>query len=423
MFRAKYAGTCRVCGQTIRIGDEISWSKRRKGSVRHAQCSGIETEPAPGPIPVEAAEDRRPKPVLVEDELDELDNLERNDPQPEAAPMPVNGHAVPNQANGNDPFAVMAAAMVPYLERKLSAKVDAAQVQQQVNHALANHAETVREQVAEAIKQAQEAAVTRVVLSLPSGEEPKPLGMQHKQMPTLLKLMHLHVNVMLCGEAGSGKSKAVEEAAKALDKRFGMLSVSPETTESRVVGYMDANGNYRRTMFREFYENGGIFLFDEYDNGTTALLKTLNSAVANDWMAFPDNVNEPIKRHPDFLLIATSNTDGNGGSVRYNDANELCVSILDRFCRVKWDYDTKLERALALAVNPDAENWVNWVIQARDYLKERHPRMIATPRASIEGARLLRTGFTYQEVAAWKVFGAADKNTVATILRDVPLPA
>jgi hypothetical protein len=45
-IRAKYAGTCSVCGKRINVGEEIEWDKDTR-TVAHPECASALKEPAP----------------------------------------------------------------------------------------------------------------------------------------------------------------------------------------------------------------------------------------------------------------------------------------------------------------------------------------------------------------------------------------
>ena len=70
----------------------------------------------------------------------------------------------------------------------------------------------------------------------------------------------------------------------------------------------------------------------------------LNSALANGSCAFADGM---VKRHEDFILIATANTFGNGANAQYVGRNQLDSATLDRFVTIEWGYDEELEMAIA----------------------------------------------------------------------------
>ncbi len=84
-----------------------------------------------------------------------------------------------------------------------------------------------------------------------------------------------YVPVWLYGEAGSGKSTAAEQMADELDLSFRSISLGPSTSKSDLMGYRDATGEYRSTAYRETYEDGGVFLFDEIDNAHPSVLTNI----------------------------------------------------------------------------------------------------------------------------------------------------
>lgn len=266
--------------------------------------------------------------------------------------------------------------------------------------AIAAHDELLRK--IEAVRKEARGVVT-VELKKPEAP-PEVLGAQHFKFPDLLRCLAAGVNPMLIGPAGSGKTRAVDEAAKALKIRFFPQSLGPQTPTSQLMGYMDANGNYVRTVFREAFENGGLYLLDEGDRASSHVLVSLNAALANGYCSFPDDV---IKRHPAFLCVLAANTFGTGADRQYVSASQLDAATLDRFkAKIEWPYDEALETAIS--GNAAWAARVQSVRTAVDALKVRH---IVSPRASIEGAKLLAAGFSQTEVEAMAIWDGLDTPT------------
>lgn len=235
----------------------------------------------------------------------------------------------------------------------------------------------------------------------------KNMGVQHKQFETLLKCLTARTHVYVVGPAGSGKTVAAEKCAAALDLQFGCMSVGPQSTQSHIMGYMDATGKYVETEFRRRYEQGGVFLFDEIDAGNPAVLTCINSAIANDVCSFADKM---VPKHKDFLIIASGNTFGRGANRDYVGRNQLDAATLDRFVVIDWDYDEELERNL---VSNTA--WVNSVQATRAAVEELKVRMIVSPRASIYGAQLLAAGLTEDVVEEMVIWKGVDPETVTKV--------
>jgi MoxR-like ATPase len=235
---------------------------------------------------------------------------------------------------------------------------------------------------------------------------------RHKMFPALLRTCKARVNAMLVGPAGSGKTSAASQVAQELGLPFYAISVGGQTTQAQIIGYMDAGGTYRPTVFRFAYEKGGVFLLDEVDAGNANVLTVLNAALANSEYAFPNGM---VKRHADFVCVAAANTWGQGADRQYVGRNQLDAATLDRFMgKVFWNYDEATEAAWA--GNAD---WTRRVQRIRAAVSGLKVRVMVTPRASIEGAKLLNAGFSRSEVEDMTIFNATDADTKRKVLAAV----
>lgn len=197
-------------------------------------------------------------------------------------------------------------------------------------------------------------------------------------------------NVWIAGPAGSGKTHAARSFAKAAGLEFYYNGALRDAFE--LLGYMDASGVYHTTPFRQAYEHGGVYLFDEVDGSDNAALLALNGALANGIAAFPNGM---IERHPDCRIIATGNTWGLGATSDYVGRGKIDAAFLDRFgVRMSWDYDVALE--VAISGNAD---FARRVQSARERARAAGLKVLITPRASIAGAALIAAGFTHDEAA------------------------
>jgi hypothetical protein len=241
----------------------------------------------------------------------------------------------------------------------------------------------------------------------------KKVGIQHKIFEKVLKVVSQRINISLVGAAGSGKTTLVENIATAIDLPFYTLSVGLQTTKTDLIGYMDATGNYIRTALRNAFEFGGVFLLDELDAGNAGVLTLINSMTSNGVASFPDGM---IEKHEDFIMVAASNTYGRGADRLYVGRNQLDAATLDRFIVINMDYDEDLE----LAISPD-ENWTKYVQSIRGAVFKLRERIVVSPRASINGGKLLEVGFNEDEVAKmviWKGIDAGIKEKVINFVED-----
>lgn len=256
------------------------------------------------------------------------------------------------------------------------------------------------------IEELEKREVRPVIVQVTTGRKKVEIeaGTQHNTFPALLSMVSAGCHVFLVGPAGSGKTRGGEEVARILGRKFYPQSVGPQTTQSHLMGYMDASGKYIRTAFRDAFEKGGIFLLDEIDAGNPGVLTSLNSALANTYCSFPDGI---IKRHADFICIAAGNTWGSGADRQYVGRNQIDAATLDRFAFLVWDYDQALETAIA-----GATDWTAYVQKVRARAFAVGARMVVSPRASIMGNQLLAAGMAREAVEAALIWKGADRATM-----------
>lgn len=236
-------------------------------------------------------------------------------------------------------------------------------------------------------------------------------GLKHKQLEQLITYAGLRLSPLLVGMAGTGKTHAGEQTAKALGLDFYSMSVGAQTSKSDIIGYTDANGNYVETHFRRAYEKGGVFLMDEIDAGNANVLIQVNAALSNGLCAFPDKM---VERHPDFIFIASANTYGNGASRQYVGRNQLDAATLDRFAIIDWLIDDELESNLTEGIMGQA--WYKTVRAVRDYVAEHHIRALVTPRATQKGCKLLNAGESFESTVTATILGSVPEDKKSDII-------
>jgi hypothetical protein len=304
-------------------------------------------------------------------------------PAPKPAPAPT--PAPTRQASSNDKAKVVASLLDQlggsYDDSQINARLDA--VEKALNHSVKN--------------------VTVKVADLPKVE----CGKVHKSFEKLLAVASNRLHAFLVGEAGSFKTSSAEKVAKTLGLEYSSISVCMQTTASSLLGYMDATGNYVSTEFRKRYENGGVFILDEIDNGNANVLSVLNSALANGSCAFADGM---VAKHKDFILIATANTFGNGANAQYVGRNQLDSATLDRFVTIEWNYDEALE--MAIASNKD---WCAVVQKYRYAVSNLGLRLVVSPRATFQGEKLLASGLKERDVIKMVITRGASADQLKKI--------
>lgn len=242
----------------------------------------------------------------------------------------------------------------------------------------------------------------------------------HKDLETLMYFINKRHHVYLYGPAGGGKSTSAQQISEALKLPFGYISLNPQTPDSRLLGFIDAGGTYRESVFYKIYKSGGVFCIDEMDNASASLLTTLNSMLENGHGAFPNGL---VERHKDFVLVATGNTNGRGGNPMFPERRPFDMAFAERFTFLFWDYDSALERSIALAINPKSSKWVDYIQGLRKYVQKEFPKVLVSPRASFKGAEYLKDNhLTVDQVLEAIIFKGLDKDTIKKIVSANPLP-
>lgn len=235
-------------------------------------------------------------------------------------------------------------------------------------------------------------------------EEPAPAPVMpdkpHKMFYMTLQAVRANVPVYLAGPAGSGKTTLAKQVAGALALSCNIMSFCAQTSKSDLLGFIDATGHYQTSSFRHTFENGGLFLFDEIDAANPNILTLLNCAIANRECTFPDRPEKPVKASENFRVIAAANTLGRGGRGDYTGRLQLDAATLDRFAVIECEYDESLERIIS-----GNENWTRRVQSIRAAVAVAGERLLISPRASINGARLLAAGMKeddVEELVIWR---------------------
>lgn len=258
------------------------------------------------------------------------------------------------------------------------------------------------ESMAGAIKTLEESgklAPTRVIVENKTTEQTQDMGIQHKQFPVLLKLLACRtfsnepLNVWLTGPAGSGKTTAVRNAATALSLPFFFNGAIDN--EYKLLGFTDAQGRIVSRPFREVWQNGGVYLFDEVDASLPAALLAFNAALANGRCDFPDGCHE---RHKDCIIVAAANTFGQGATADYVGRVKQDAAFLDRFVQLAWTYDEQMESALC----SNAE-WCATVQKLRKKAFDIGLKVIISPRATMFGEAMLAGGFSREDTMAMAI--------------------
>ena len=249
------------------------------------------------------------------------------------------------------------------------------------------------------LKKLEERAPRKVEIVIKKGTQRTKLNAKndyHHQFPGLLRAASARLangyapGIFLQGEASSGKTHGAKQLAEALKLNWyfnGAISFPHE-----MLGFIDGSGKYHRTPFRDAYEKGGVYTFDEVDRSDPVALLAVNPHLANGIATFPD---KQIKRHPDCIIVCTANTWGLGADAQYSGATKLDAAFLSRFpVRINWDIDLELESKIV----SNAE-WLTKVRAARERARSVGLKVMIDTRVALAGTALIEQGFSMEEAA------------------------
>ena len=216
---------------------------------------------------------------------------------------------------------------------------------------------------------------------------------KHSELPKMVTFLQLFKQAMIVGPSGSGKSTMAKQAAEVMGLRYGAFSCNLEASKSELVGFANIDG-YVESSFLDFYENGGVFLVDEYDSMSPSIAVVLNAAFDRTGIiAVPNRKGKTIaKKHKDFYCILAGNTWGSG-SVEYQGREMQDAAFLDRFkmCRIFIDYDEKLEKNIA-------GKHYSFFKKIRNYVKKKVDGENFSTRSMYDASVLLNNGFTQENI-------------------------
>lgn len=247
-------------------------------------------------------------------------------------------------------------------------------------------------------------------------------GLVHKRFPEILPWIHAGVPVFLTGPAGVGKTTLAETVATAIGaRRIFVIQADALPQRHELFGFLSpVSGDYVTGAVYDLYKHGGIFLIDEFDTGHTSLGTNLNLLLAQGYYDFPNG--EHVVRHPDFRIVVTGNTYGQGGSVEFAGTNRINGATLDRFVKVEVDVDEQLERAIVTNICGVRGPSVHDVIVKIRANANRHGlRVFVTPRASIHCTQGVVAGLTLKQAVTAKVLCGLPSDQQVKLLEGVTL--
>jgi hypothetical protein len=309
------------------------------------------------------------------------------------------------------------------LEGYTESGVDKEVVEGIVSHAIARHSASVDAKISELTKVIAETKPTVKHVTLTGGEVRKVEGRTHFMFDKVLRVVDAGMSPWITGTAGVGKTMLAEQIATALGLEYSPESFCSQSSKAEIKGYKDGHGLYQSVDFRKRFEDGGVYLLVEIDAANPNILLTLNSALSNGWMMFPDG---KVKRHEKFVAIASANTYGNGATAEYVGRQVIDGSTLNRFVKIDMPIDEIMEAGIVGDLSRDGDAgrvWLEIVRRARANVATNGLKVIISPRDSYHGAKLLNAGFTFQECVPMTFGSGMKSEQYAKVMAGITIPS
>lgn len=171
----------------------------------------------------------------------------------------------------------------------------------------------------------------------------------HAAMPYVRRLIEAGVHVWLHGPAGTSKSSIAKAVAELRGVDYHEVNLAAAMA-SAIKG-KDRLKEFVSSEFTQAYTKPSVLALEEFDSAMPSTATAVNNAIANGH--FHNDADGLIhERHPDFRLVATANSLGNGATKQFSSRMNLDGATKDRFRmgRVYIGLDKELERSIIDAI-------------------------------------------------------------------------
>ena len=268
-------------------------------------------------------------------------------------------------------------------------------IQAEVQAAVGAAAEALRAEIAAATP----TVVTRCLIK-PGEKSAEITGVLPVDFDKIRGMVVADIPVYIYGPAGTGKSYLAGQLATATGRT--LYASNALTDEFLLVGSQNAAGDYIPSTFYQAWSKGGLFLLDEMDASDPYVLAKLNMAIANGVCDFPVVGN--VTKNPEFRIIGAGNTAGGLSDGQYTAREKIDAATLNRFTRVYFGYDTRVE----LALSGNNKPLCKFIQAVRACIAEKRIPAVVSYRQTINMAKMLACTAVNADGIEAPVFSAAD---------------
>lgn len=221
-------------------------------------------------------------------------------------------------------------------------------------------------------------------------------------LKTVLLGIELDIPVYLWGHAGTGKSSAFEQVCARTRRPFLRVQHTANMEESQVIGqyvFRDGATVWEDGPLPFAMRHGMLYLADEYDFALPHVLSLYQPALEGKPLVIKEAPPElrVVRRHPEFRLCATGNTNGAGddtglyqGTTLQNFANYERFGVVERVDWLKKAQEVKAICGSTGATKAQASKLVDFAIEIRRAHDGGKLGATLSLRAMIHAARIAR---------------------------------
>lgn len=219
-------------------------------------------------------------------------------------------------------------------------------------------------------------------------------------LKSLLMGIEMRIPVYLWGHSGTGKTAMCKQIAARTGRPLFRVQHTANMEEEHVVG------GWRLREGKTIFELGPLplamkfgwlYLADEYDFGRPEVLSLYQAVLEGEPLVIKeaDHANRVIKPHPNFRIIATGNTNGQGdeigiyaGTSMQNAANYERFGIVEQMPYMDKKLEAKLIAQQAGVSIKDAEQLADYASRIRTDFEAGKLSNPISPRSLIYAAKL-----------------------------------
>lgn len=219
-------------------------------------------------------------------------------------------------------------------------------------------------------------------------------------LKTLMMAVEMKIPAYLWGHAGVGKTTIWEQIAAYTRRPLLRVQHTANMEEEHIVGgwrLRDGKTHFELGPLPMAMKHGWIYMADEYDFGRPEVTSVYQAVLEGKPLMIKeaDLANRVIKPHPDFRIVATGNTNGQGdetglytGTNLQNAANYERFGVVERMPYMDKALEERLVSQQANIPLIDAKKLVDFAKRVRDEFDAGKLGNPISPRSLIYAAKI-----------------------------------